>query len=290
MLIAPLAKGLVHRMIYRSGSAFRGIRTLAEAETAGLAVGNDLEALRALPAADVLKLNGVVDPANHPDVPGVRPLLNVPFLRPIVDGYVFDRTDVEAYFSGAFAAVPSIVGNVTSESGGAITANIPIDTAAALRLHLQESFGDEFEEAWRLFGTENDAEARQKLVEVWMDNRYSFAVRALGREIAKRQPKTFRYLFSHAGTHTANPPVHGNDMTYVFGTGDFDARDRVISDAILAAFSNFAATGDPNGPGAPHWSPYDPAQENYLTLGGNLEEGSHWRTEQAAFFENYFLR
>jgi len=289
MLTSPLAKGLVHRMIFRSGSGFRGMRTLAEAEVAGLAVGDDLAALRALPAEEVLKLNGLVDPHNHPDVPGMRDPLLVPFLRPIVDGWVFDHDDVEAYRTGAFMAVPSILGHTTNESGGAIVANIPMSTIAELREHIRETFGAAvFDEAWKNFGTDDQADVRRALTDLWNDNRYAYATRALAREIQKRQPKTFRYLFSHVGTHTANPPVHGNDMTYVFGSGDFDERDRAVSDRIMAAFSNFAATGDPNGPGAPPWAPYDPARENYIRFGDDFVPGQAWHSEQSAFIERFF--
>jgi carboxylesterase type B len=261
---------------------------LAESEQAGLAAGGDIAALRAMPAAELLALNDAVDPANHPDVEGVRDLLKVPYLRPNLDGYALTLDDADAYRSGAFEAVPTIMGNTTNESGGHITAKIPVRTVAALRQYLAESFGDAFDDAWKVFGAQSDAQAHQALVEVWNDNRYAYAVRGYLGEIAKRQPKAFRYVFSHAGTHTANPPVHGNDMTYVFGTGDFEAYDRSVSDAIVSAFSNFAATGDPNGPGAPRWPAYDPVRENYIELGNGFVAGARWRTEQAAFIERYF--
>jgi carboxylesterase type B len=77
-------------------------------------------------------------------------------------------------------------------------------------------------------------------------------------------------------------------MTYAFGTGDFDARDRAVSDAQLAAFTNFIATGDPNGPGAPRWDPYDLERDNYLSIGGDFAQGAGWRAEPSAFAERVY--
>jgi para-nitrobenzyl esterase len=57
---------------------------------------------------------------------------------------------------------------------------------------------------------------------------------------------------------------------------------------MLAAFCNFAATGDPNGAGAPPWPRYDPARENYLTFGPEFSEGTRWRSEPSAFIERVY--
>jgi carboxylesterase type B len=288
MLMSPLARGLVHRMIFRSGSGLRSQHTLAAAERAGLAVGDDIAALRALPADKLLELNSVVDPANHPDIPGIRKILAVAYLRPVIDGWALLEDDSDAYRAGRFAAVPTILGNTSNESGGHITANIPVTTVAQLRDYMADTFGDAFEESWKYFGVESDADVPAAVTHAWNDGRFSYALRGYARFIAARQPKTFRYVFSHSGTHTGPQPAHGHDMTYVFGTGDFDDRDRAVSDKILAAFCNFAATGDPNGPGAPHWDPYDLARDNFIFLGDDFGPGTRWRADQAAFLERYF--
>jgi para-nitrobenzyl esterase len=281
LLTSPLTKGLIHRMIYRSGGAMHKMRTLAEAEQAGRALGDDIAALRALSAGELLALNKTVEG-------GRRMLLKQPVLRPIIDGWSLDRDELDAYRSGAFQAVPTIIGNTPDEAYGRLTADIPVKTIAELRDYLTRAFGEKVDDAWKFYGAATDGGVARGLADAWSDDLYAYGVRGVAREIAKRQPKTFRYLFAYVGTHTSNPPRHDNDMTYVFGSGDFTPRDRAVSDTIIAAHCNFAATGDPNGPGVPAWTPYDPARDNYLTLDESWAEGTRFRSERVDFLERFY--
>jgi para-nitrobenzyl esterase len=117
---------------------------------------------------------------------------------------------------------------------------------------------------------------------------FNYGVRGTARAIAARQPKTFRYVMTHVGAYTADPPTHADDIAYVFGSGELGPRDRAMSDAIIASFVNFAATGDPNGPDAPAWPAYDPERDNYLTLGDGFPVGARWRTGDVDFIEHYY--
>jgi para-nitrobenzyl esterase len=291
LLTSPLSRGLIGGVILRNPSSFKPLATLAEAEEAGRVIGDDLVAMRALPAADLLAMNSKIDPGER----GVRRTRR---LRTIVDGWVIPQPEPDAYRSGAFAAVPTIIGSIASE-GGMLTATDPtyslpltelvnMKTTAQLREYIAENFGAAFDEAWTYYGAENDAGVVPALAHVWGDTMFGYSVRSLAREISKRQPKTFRYIFAHVGKYTSNPPVQGQDTTYVFGTGEFEARDQAVSDAIVAAITNFAKTGDPNGPGAPRWTPYDAARDNYLTFGADFAEGSRWRSEPADFLERFY--
>ena len=280
LLISPLARGRFDRVILQSAGSFRPLCPLADAETAGLVAGSDLAAMRALPAAELLAMNAKINPA-------VRGLTIPRPLRPIIDGWAIDRDEVDAFRSGGFAHVPAIVGSNFNE-GGYFAPNIPVRTTEKLRSYVNDNYGTMADEAWTHYGAGSDDDAERGVAQAFGDAQFSYGARSLAREISKRQPKTFRYLFAHAGTGTSDPPVHTDDIAYVFGTGGFEERDRRVSDAMLSAWVNFAATGDPNGPGAPRWAPYDVARDNYLTFDSTLAEATRWRTEPLDFIERFY--
>jgi carboxylesterase type B len=280
LLISPLARGTFDQVILQSPGSFRSLSPLADAETAGLVAGSDLTAMRAMTAAELLPLNAKINPA-------VRGLTIPRPLRTIIDGWSIDRDEVDAFRTGTFAHVPAIVGSNAYE-GGWFTANIPVRSIEKLRAYVTDNYGDMVEEAWTHYGADSDDAVERAVGDAFGDAQFSYGARSLAKEISKRQPKTFRYLFTHAGAHTSNPPVHSDDVIYVFGNGTFDADDQRVSDAMMAAWVQFAATGDPNGPGVPAWAPYDAGRDNYLTFGGDMTEGSGWRTKSLDFIERFY--
>ncbi len=280
LLVSPLARGLVDGVIMQSPGSFRPLCPLADAERAGSVVGDDLAVMRALDADELLALNGRINPA-------VRGLTIPRPLRPIIDGWVIERDEPEAFTSGAFSAVPTIVGS-NADEGGFFAAAIPVATVDELRAYLTTNFPGAADAAWSLYGTSRDEDVRQAIADVFGDAQFSYGARALARAIAGRQAPTYRYVFTHAGAGTRERPVHADEIPYVFGTGEWGAADRVVSEAMMAAWVNFAATGDPNGPGAPPWAPYDPARDNVLTFGAGFAEQTNWRTSTLSFFERYF--
>jgi carboxylesterase type B len=280
LLISPLAKGTYDRVILQSPGSFRPLSPLADAETAGLVVGSDLAAMRAMTAAELLPYNAKINPA-------VRGLTIPRPLRPIIDGWSIDRDEVDAFRSGAFAYAPAIIGSNAYE-GGWFTKNIPVKTTGKLRDYVADNFPGMVDEAWTHYGSDTDSGVERAAGLAFGDAQFTYGARSLAQEIAKRQPKTYRFLFTHVGAHTSDPPVHTDDIIYVFGNGTFEARDRRVSDAMMHAWVNFAATGDPNGPGVPAWAPYDPNRDNYLAFGGDLAEESGWRTAALDFIERFY--
>ena len=65
---------------------------------------------------------------------------------------------------------------------------------------------------------------------------------------------------------------HSSDLWYWFGTLNhcwrpFTEQDRQLSGRMVDYLTNFAKTGDPNGPGLPQWLPTSDAQPDVLRMG-----------------------
>ncbi len=77
----------------------------------------------------------------------------------------------------------------------------------------------------------------------------------------------YRYHFELAAPPSKFHPgwfaFHSDDIEYVFGTLDtrpgavWRPEDRKLSEEMMGYWTNFAKTGDPNGPGLPEWPRYD---------------------------------
>lgn len=275
LLTSPLARGLFDQVILHSAGSLRPLCPLADAEQAGKVVGNDLAALRAMTSEELLAKNALI-------VPKVRGLTTPRILRPIRDGYVIPREESEAYADGDFMHVPMIVGSTANEGGWAVN-DLPITTVAQYREYIASNFGDATVEALERYPVKTDADVKPQLAEVFGDTQFSYGARGLARASSRYQPKTFRYVFRQG--HAS----HAEDTPYVFGTGGdaFTGDDRLVSNAMMGAWVQFAASGDPNGAGLPDWPAYDETTDNYLDLHAPLRIARSWRTEHLDFIERY---
>ena len=145
--------------------------------------------------------------------------------------------------------------------------------------------GDPTDEALRVYPVRSDADVKAQLAEVFGDTQFSYGARGVGRASARYQPKTYRFVFAHG---TAG---HSDDTSYIFGNEEeaTGPADRMISDAMIGYWSRFAATGDPNGAGAPVWPTFDPLADNFLKFGADaITVEKSWRTAKLDFIERYF--
>ncbi len=86
---------------------------------------------------------------------------------------------------------------------------------------------------------------------------------------------SYTYFWTHAlpGPDSAmRGAFHGSEINYVFGNLDANDRpwtqdDRRIADIMSSYWANIAKSGDPNGPGLPHWSSFDPDRAETMELG-----------------------
>ena len=107
----------------------------------------------------------------------------------------------------------------------------------------------------------------------------------------------YRYHFELRATpskfHQGTFAFHSDDIEYVFGTLDtrpgwtVSAEDRKLSDEMMSYWTNFAKTGDPNGPGLPKWSVYNVADDDVMEFGDQPSMHNHVNQAGLDFFDAY---
>jgi len=289
LLTSALGKDLFQQAILESPGAARRLASLADAEAAGIALGNDIDALRQLSAAEVLARTSLLAPT-------VRGLTTPRVLRPIRDGWVLAEEERPVFNSGRLHPMPIIVGT-NADEGSESTASWPIHTLDQYRRLVESSFPGAADKALSLYPASLDSEVRERLAQLFGDTQFDYGARLLAQSMAAREPRTFRYLFMRRRAHRKDGPHHGQEVHYVFGNlaasypGElpkFDETDKTISTAMMKAWAAFAATGDPNGPGLVEWPAYDASADNYLEFGDCIRADAGWRSEQLNFLDAFF--
>ncbi|MEZ5264183.1 MAG: carboxylesterase family protein [Acidimicrobiales bacterium] len=268
---SPLAAGCFDRLILQSPGAFRPLASLADADAAGLAVGEDIDELRRLPTAELLARTGRL-------VPKVRALTAPRVLRPIRDGWIIPLDERDAYASGRFHAVPTLVGS-NADEGTSLTAAWQVELEGLLRAN----FPGDPDGARRLFGT---------VAEAFGDSQFNLGARGVARAMAAAGKPAWRYVFTRRRPGRSDGPHHGDEVAYVFGRpghggAPVDAHDHDLAEQMQDAWIRFAATGDPNGGALPAWPPYDAAADAHLRFDREISIGSGWRREQLDFLDGY---
>ncbi len=289
LLASPMGKGLFQQAILHSPGAGRPLATLADAENAALALGDDIDALRGLSADELLARTPLLSPK-------VRGLTTPRVLRPIRDGWLLPEDERPVLKSGRIHAMPLVVGS-NADEGSSLTASWPVDNLEQYTSLVQTNFGEAAQEALRTYPATADNQARPRVGEMFADTQFNYGTRLLAETMAKKEPRTWRYLFLRRRPGQKDGPHHAEEVAHVFGTyaetapgeaAAFDSVDAQVSRTMMQAWVAFARNANPNSPGLPAWAPYSIGQDNHMAFGDTPEAGRGWRKEQLDFLDRYY--
>ena len=276
LMASPLCQGLFAQAMGSSGSVmgFNKVLTLKEAEQKGVELAKqigkkNIKDLRALPAEELMKLAAVK----------AIPTYNI-------DGYFLTEQPTETYAKGNQTKVSLLVGGNNQEmSPWALLAGKQ-PTVENLKAGAKAMFGDNVDEAFRLYGINSDKDVlEQPGINLASDLFLDYSTWKWGNmhKLTSGQP-VYRYRYCHPRPAMAikgkvaglaggvvdakegqplmsqdKGAVHSADIEYAMGTlptnrvYDWQPEDYMVSDIFSQYYVNFVKTGNPNGLGLVEW-------------------------------------
>ena len=162
----------------------------------------------------------------------------------------------------------------------------------------QTDFGDNAQKFLALYPATTDAEAISSAGDYASDRFIAYSTwRWLEAQVATGKSPVYRYRFDLGSPGDKNHSAllgafHSDDIEYVFGTLDsrpeavWRPEDRKLSEQIGAYWTNFARTGDPNGPGLPEWPTYKPEQWQVMHLDATSEAKPDAQRDRYLFLDS----
>lgn len=283
LMALPAADGLYHKVILQSGassgnllhlkrSAWRGILSAEDAGAEFLSslapAASTARDLRAIPAAAIISRSEA------------RSDLGAYFL-PVVDGRNIPRPIGAAFRDGDVPVLPMLAGYNGDE--GSLFYNL-FQSPTVLRPRMTGTLAEREEALASVFG-ENPAKALQALygmdrLETWDkgatdmlgDDMFGVHMRFTGMQNAKAGGPTWLYHFTRVPPSKSQTigAYHAAEISFVFDSHlpgmKMTEADRRLTDQMVAYWTNFARTGDPNGNGLPAWPASTAGQDVWMQL------------------------
>jgi para-nitrobenzyl esterase len=276
LMASPTSKALLHRAIGESGAFFGRTLTakpLAESEQDGVKFAQSIEAdtlekLRGMTAEQTLD-------AASKDKNAFR-------FGPNIDGYFFSESPSEIYAKGNEAHVTLLAGWNHDEGNYHIFFGTDPPTKENYANKVTQMFGEKAPDVLKAFPGETDEQAKSSADLLATANFIGYGTwKWIEMQVKTGDSDVYRYEFDQAPplappaagapASTESPRAyHSAEIEFVFGMLDskklpWRPEDYELSEQMGSYWTNFAKTGNPNGPGLPPWPQYG-AKDGYEVM------------------------
>lgn len=303
LMISPLSKDLIAGAIGQSGSIMGTLRavSLQKAEEKGvrfmeLAGVKTIEEMRNIPAEKLLEIA-----ANR----------EFELFGLTVDGYFLPEMPEKLYKEGHQSKVPLLAGWNSEESNHKAILGEQKPTVENFKMAVNNIYGANASEVLKVYNPVNDDEVIQVATDLAGDRFIGFSTwiwtdyhaRTSGENVyryfyerprPKMRPEYGDATAGLAGGITRNSSapktpapsgaVHSAEIEYALGNlptnrvYDWQPEDYKVSEIMKTFFANFIKTGNPNGPGVPHWpeiKPDEPVPVMHINVKTRVQQEKH---------------
>ncbi len=285
LMAMPAATGLFHRAIVESGSLLRGgtmegSHALAEKLLKQLNLSaSDVDKLQQLPFADLEKAAAEAT-AFHMPASGVidfRHIGNRLGWAPVAGNAALPDQPFDPKAPSMSASVPMIVGNTLNEFINGINKPDAFKmTSEELQANVSKLWKDKAGDVVAVFRKSfPNANNFQLWSAIGASMVRSTALEQVRRKADLKAAPAYSYRFDwQTPVLDARPMAfHCSELAFVFDntarcenmTGNGVAA-RALANKMSEAWIHFAASGDPNHPGIPHWKPFDPTTNGTMVF------------------------
>lgn len=292
LVASPLGAGLFHKAIVESGAPLLLPTPLhdsdGEVESAE-AFGERLAT--ALGCPDGACLREATPDELLRAIPPDETLFNFQsyVYGPNVDGYVLPASIASVLAAGEQNDVPLMIGTNKNEAQFFIT-TIALATEQQYEAAVEARFGENAPAVLARYPVSDYGSPRAAFEALVTDLIFLTPARTASRLVAPAQPKTYVYQFTHAIKAFENfGAFHGLELPFVFANFERfpvppTKKDRKLSRRMQGYWTNFAATGDPNGRGLPTWPAYTNEGDTSVALDSKIKPQVGYRKDYCDFW------
>ncbi len=276
LMLTPHASGLFHKAIIQSAAP--NIITYAEASTSGIDFVNlffpsgtpeqKIDSMKMIHADSISKK--LESPLSGGLVQGKW--------RSVIDNHIFSGLPLTIVQTGNYNKVPLMIGSNSEEMSLSAPLTVtPAMMQSVINLYIPVALRPQAELLYPP-GTTNQ-QARESYVYFMSDAQFTATARRTAEcvDLNQHEP-VWRYFFTFIHTVSVLEPYgayHGMELFYVFNNWEnttlgsgifFKPADDSVQVNMLAYWTNFARTGDPNGTGLENWPQFTAQDDCYLEI------------------------
>ncbi len=197
-------------------------------------------------------------------------------------------------------STPILVGTNANEGGfRPFRAQFAGTTPEKFEAHVRAAFGKYADKLLAAYPHATPAQAEQASEDLFFrDTALAWKTWAWARlQSAEGHDKAYLYYFDRRSPQEPLGPVHIAEIPYVFGSvGQTPSRgfgppgpaDVTLSQQMQSYWVNFAKSGDPNGPGLPHWPAFSASSQRAMYLDDQPHAGPVPNLSKLEVLDAYF--